>query len=94
ADIMLLGNNLARLVDTLRIARKARTIIFQNFAGTLLVDSIGMALAGLGFIHPLAAAFIHVTSELVFILNSTRMLPIGQATKAPDAHAVAHRATA
>lgn len=94
ADIMLLGNNLARLVDALRIARKARTIIFQNFAGTLLVDSIGMALAGLGFIHPLAAAFIHVTSELVFILNSTRMLPIGQTTKVVDAHAVVHRATA
>jgi hypothetical protein len=26
-------------------------------------------------LHPLFAAFIHVTSELTFILNSTRLLP-------------------
>ena len=33
-----------------------------------------MALASLGFLNPLLAAFIHVTSELTFILNSTRLL--------------------
>jgi cation transport ATPase len=31
-------------------------------------------LAALGFLNPLFAAFIHVASELTFILNSTRML--------------------
>jgi cation transport ATPase len=31
--------------------------------------------AVLGFLNPLLAAFIHVTSELAFILNSTRLLP-------------------
>lgn len=77
ADIILLGNDLARFVETLVISRRTRRIIFQNFAGTLAVDSIGIVLAGLGFIAPLLAAFIHVSSELIFILNSTRMLPIG-----------------
>jgi cation transport ATPase len=62
-------------VETLRIARRCRRIIFQNFAGTLLVDSAGIALAALGFLNPLLAAFIHVSSELIFILNSTRLLP-------------------
>lgn len=76
ADIILLGNDLARFVETVRIARRARKIIFQNFVGTLVVDSIGIVLAGFGFINPLAAAFIHVSSELTFILNSTRMLPV------------------
>jgi len=33
-----------------------------------------MALASMGFLNPLLAAFIHVTSELTFILNSTRLL--------------------
>ena len=32
-------------------------------------------MAALGFLNPLLAAFIHVTSELAFILNSTRLLP-------------------
>jgi Cd2+/Zn2+-exporting ATPase/Cu+-exporting ATPase len=34
-------------------------------------------MAAFGFLNPLLAAFIHVTSELVFILNSTRLLPRG-----------------
>lgn len=82
ADIVLLGNDLARFVETLRIARRTRSIIFQNFTGTLAVDSVGIVLAGFGFINPLLAAFIHVSSELVFILNSTRMLPSLRYTKA------------
>jgi Cu+-exporting ATPase len=32
-------------------------------------------LASLGFLNPLLAAFIHVASEMAFILNSARMLP-------------------
>jgi cation transport ATPase len=47
----------------------------QNFAGTLIVDAAGMGLAAFGFLNPLLAAFIHVASELAFILNSTRLLP-------------------
>jgi hypothetical protein len=34
---------------------------------------IGIALASVGFLSPTLAAFIHVTSELVFILNSARV---------------------
>ncbi len=47
----------------------------QNFYGTLLVDSLGILFAALGLLTPLWAAFIHVSSELAFILNSTRLLP-------------------
>jgi cation transport ATPase len=46
----------------------------QNFVETIVVDSLGILLAALGFLSPLLAAFIHVASELTFILNSTRML--------------------
>ncbi len=75
ADIVLLGNDLARFVDTVAIAQRTRGIIWQNFTGTIAVDTIGIVLAALGFLNPLLAAFIHVASELVFILNSTRLLP-------------------
>ena len=47
----------------------------QNFVGTLLVDSIGVGMAAFGLLNPLLAAFIHVSSELVFILNSARLVP-------------------
>ena len=75
ANIMLIGNDLLRLVDTIKISRRCRRIIMQNFGGTLAVDSVGVALAAFGMLNPLLAAFIHVASELTFILNSARLLP-------------------
>ena len=75
ADVVLLGNDLERFVDTLALAKRTRGIIWQNFAGTIGIDSLGIVLAALGFLNPLLAAFIHVSSELAFILNSARLLP-------------------
>jgi Cd2+/Zn2+-exporting ATPase/Cu+-exporting ATPase len=81
ADVVLLGNDLLKLVETIRIARRCRAIIRQNFVGTLVVDGVGVALAALNILNPLLAAFIHVTSELAFILNSTRLLPGSSKTR-------------
>ncbi len=75
ADVVLLGNDLLKFAETLRIAKRTRRIIWQNFVGTLGVDAVGMALAAIGLLNPLLAAFIHVASELTFILNSARLLP-------------------
>ena len=75
ANVVLIGNDLSRLVETLSIARRCRRTIMQNFVGTLVVDSIGVGLAAFGFLNPLLAAFIHVSSEMIFILNSARLLP-------------------
>ncbi|MGA2005040.1 MAG: HAD-IC family P-type ATPase [Terriglobales bacterium] len=81
ADVILIGSDLSKLVETLRLARRCRGIILQNFVGTLVVDSIGVGMAAFGFLNPLLAAFIHVTSELAFILNSTRLLPRASETR-------------
>ncbi len=75
ANVLLIGNDLRKFVETLKTARWCRSVIFQNFYGTLIVDAFGIALAAAGVINPLLAAFIHVSSELTFILNSTRLLP-------------------
>jgi P-type E1-E2 ATPase len=74
ADVVLIGNDLSKFVETVRIAQNCRRIILQNFYGTLIVDTIGIALA-FGLLNPLLATFIHVASEPTFILNSTRLLP-------------------
>jgi heavy metal translocating P-type ATPase len=92
ADVVLLGNDLSRFVETLRIARRCRGIIRFNFAGTLAVDAVGVGLAAFGYLNPLLAAFIHVASELTFILNSARLLPAtaraaAAAAPAPVVHA-------
>jgi heavy metal translocating P-type ATPase len=75
ANVVLLGNDLSKFVETVRIARRAHGIIRFNFVGTLAVDAVGVALAAFGLLNPLLAAFIHVASELTFILNSARLLP-------------------
>jgi heavy metal translocating P-type ATPase len=75
ANVLLIGNDLRKFVDALKTARWCRAVIFQNFYGTLIVDGVGIVLAAFGMINPLVAAFIHVSSELAFILNSTRLLP-------------------
>jgi cation transport ATPase len=54
----------------------------QNFVGTLVVDGVGVLLAALNVLNPLLAAFIHVASELAFILSSTRLLP-GSSARPP-----------
>jgi P-type E1-E2 ATPase len=82
ADVVLIGNDLEKFVETVRIARSCRRIILENFYGTLVVDMIGIGLAAAGFLNPLLAAFIHVASELTFIANSTRLLPPPERRKA------------
>jgi len=71
----LLGNDLLKFVETLKIARQCHRIIMTNFTGTLFVDGVGVGLAAFGLLNPLLAAFIHVASEMAFILNSARLLP-------------------
>ena len=84
ADVVLLGNDLLKFTETLEIARWTRRIIWWNFAGTLGVDMLGIALASVGLLSPPFAACIHVTSELAFILNSSRLLPRSGVGTQPD----------
>jgi Cd2+/Zn2+-exporting ATPase/Cu+-exporting ATPase len=74
ADIVLMTNDLGRIPLIVKASKQAYGVIMQNFYGTLIVDGIGLALAFQGLLNPLFAAGIHVVSELVFILNSARLI--------------------
>ena len=58
ADVVLLGNDLARFVETLAVARGTRAIIWQNFAGTIAVDSLGIGLAAFGMAPDVAQSLL------------------------------------
>ncbi|MGC3995595.1 MAG: cation-translocating P-type ATPase [Propionicimonas sp.] len=75
ADVVLISSDLADLTRALETARRARRIVLTNFAGTIVVDLVGMALAAVGVLGPLLAAIVHVGSESAFILNSARLIP-------------------
>lgn len=75
ADAVLISSDLRDLARVVEVAKRARRIIMFNFLGTILVDVVGMILAGCGFLTPMLAALIHVGSETLFILNSARLIP-------------------
>lgn len=75
ADIVLISSDLNDLANTVHTAKRARRIVMFNFAGTIIVDLIGIGLAAFGLLNPVAAALIHVGSETAFILNSARLIP-------------------
>ena len=57
ANVVLIGNDLSKFVDTIRIARQCRRIILQNFTGTLIVDAVGIVLAASRLAQPAAGRF-------------------------------------
>jgi Cd2+/Zn2+-exporting ATPase/Cu+-exporting ATPase len=73
ADVVLIGGDLLRMVEAIKIARRCQRVIWTNFIGTIAVDSVGIGLAFFGLLNPLVAALVHVGSELAFLLNSARL---------------------
>jgi heavy metal translocating P-type ATPase len=73
ADIALINNNLSKIVEALKISRQCLNVISFNFWGTVIIDTVGITFAFLGYLTPLLAALIHVVSEMAFILNSARL---------------------
>jgi heavy metal translocating P-type ATPase len=94
AGVLLVGDDLRKLVELIELARRCRKIILFNFAGTLLVDAAGMSLAALGMLTPILAALVHVTSELFFILNSARLLPLRREASLATAVTTSRKSTA
>ena len=74
ADVILMTDDLTKIPHLIRSSRRTIFTIKQNFFGTLAVDGFGFILAFVGLLNPLLAAFIHVSSELLFMINSARLL--------------------
>jgi heavy metal translocating P-type ATPase len=74
ADVVLMTEDLTKIPYLLKTSRRSLFVIKQNFFGTLSVDGLGFILAFVGLINPLLAAIIHISSELVFMTNSARLI--------------------
>ena len=75
ADVVLIGNDLDKFVEN----REDRAQLSPNspseLLGTLIDDTVGIGLAAAGILNPLLATFIHVASELIFILTQHVCFP-------------------
>jgi Cd2+/Zn2+-exporting ATPase len=74
ADVVIMDDDLKRLPQAIKIAKKTRRIVFGNIIFALGVKSIFMLLGVLGFSGIWLAVFADVGVSLLAILNSTRVL--------------------
>ncbi len=78
ADIVLVGNRLSPLLDLVRVSRKARKLIIQNFYFAALYNAVAIPLAVFGYVTPLLAALFMSGSSIIVILNALRAQTVRQ----------------
>jgi P-type Cu2+ transporter len=73
ADMVLRGAQLMPIVEAIDIARKARSLVLQNFALAAIYNITAIPLASLGLVSPLIAAATMAGSSLIVTLNALRL---------------------
>jgi Zn2+/Cd2+-exporting ATPase len=74
ADVVLMGHDLTRLAEALRLSHRARRIVIQNLVIALGVICIVAPLAAMGFTSLGLAVLLHEGSTVVVVLNALRLL--------------------
>lgn len=74
ADIVLMTDELSKLPTAVRIAKKTRSIVWQNIWFALGIKAIILVLAALGYASMWAAVFGDVGVALIAVLNAMRAL--------------------
>lgn len=72
ADVILLADNPSRLMDGIKISRRTMRIARQSIWAGLGISAVGMALAAVGLIPPVAGAAIQEGVDLAVIVNALR----------------------
>ena len=80
ADVCLLSNDLTRIPWAIELAQRTRSIIRQNLCWAFGYNSIGVAVAATGWLNPAIAAGLMITSSLLVISNSLRLLQENSST--------------
>ncbi|MEO5373299.1 MAG: cadmium-translocating P-type ATPase [Alphaproteobacteria bacterium] len=73
ADVVFQGNRLTPVIEVLEVARRAETLVAQNFAIALLYNVVTVPLAVMGYVTPLVAAAAMSTSSIAVIVNALRL---------------------
>lgn len=75
ADIVLITNELQKIVFVRALSKKIFRVINQNLIlGFALIHGIGITLTFLGYIDPLKAALFHGFSDIAILFNSARLI--------------------
>ncbi|TCS99663.1 Cu2+-exporting ATPase [Pseudofulvimonas gallinarii] len=96
ADIVLLGDSLLRVPQTIDIARRCRRVIRQNLAWAAAYNLIALPIAALGLVTPWLAALGMAASSLIVTGNALRLSrsPAVTMARLPSGHEATERAAA
>ena len=77
ADIVLMTDDLSKIVSARAIARRAYRTIQENlFVGVGVVHLLGITAALMGWIGPIQAALIHLGPDILVFVNSAKLLRV------------------
>ena len=74
ADVVLLVDNLGRILSAIRIARRCRSIAIQSVVAGIGLSLAGMVAAALGYLQPVEGALLQEAIDVAVILNAMRAL--------------------
>jgi len=75
ADIILVANDLYKIVFVYALSKRIFKVIWQNILfGFILIHGFGIILTFLGYVTPLKAALFHAVSDLGILINSARLI--------------------
>ncbi len=72
ADAVIMDSSLQKVDELIHIGERMRKIAMQSAVGGILLSLVGMVIAGLGYITPVAGAVIQEVIDVVAILNALR----------------------
>ncbi len=73
ADLLLLNDSLVCLAEAIRMARRLRSVIYQNLGWAFAYNVAAVPLAAIGWIPPWVAAVGMSISSLLVVLNAARL---------------------
>ena len=88
ADVVVLTDDLARVVDAIRISRRTMRIARQSIIAGLGLSAVAMLAAAAGAIPPIAGALIQEGIDLAVILNALRASREGRPHDPPRSSAL------
>ncbi len=74
ADVTINSDNPMLLPSTVVISKKTMSIVKQNFAATVTVNTIGLLLGATGFLPVLWGSVLHNLTTILVVMNSGRLL--------------------
>jgi len=74
SDVALMNDDLTKIPAAIEVGRSTFNTIKQNIGASVAFNIVGVSLASLGLLSPVAAAFAHALPDIIVLINSLRLI--------------------